>query len=215
MSDFEIISCGKSEITEKKSRFLGVAEKASSEAEALDILKSIQKEHYDARHNCFAYVTGTDDSTVRSSDDGEPSGTAGRPILNELQSQGVHNAIIVVTRYFGGVLLGTGGLVRAYSQAAKAALLNATLVQRIMAEEVSVTSDYNDYGKIEFLLRNESFPVINTDYTDSVTVTFICQPDKYDYIRRKITDLTSSRAVIMEGTLSAYGLTQDNRIIDL
>ncbi len=113
---------GQGEYTEKKSRFIASIFPVQSEEEALENIARIRKEHYDARHNCFAYVIGDNNETERCSDDGEPSGTAGRPILDVLTGNGIHNAAAVVTRYFGGTLLGTGGLVRSYTAAVKDAL---------------------------------------------------------------------------------------------
>ncbi len=122
---------GTGEVIEKKSRFIASIFPIQTEEEALTYLSQVRKKYYDARHNCFAYVVGEKNETERCSDDGEPSGTAGRPMMDVLTGQGLHNVLVVVTRYFGGTLLGTGGLVRAYSAAVKAGLENCVIQEKI------------------------------------------------------------------------------------
>ncbi len=195
-----LTSPGESEYIEKKSRFLGVVIPIESEEEALEFIKSKKKEHYSARHNCFAYIisaetAGTSSPVTRYSDDGEPSGTAGRPILDSLTYAGITNAVLVVTRYFGGVLLGTGGLTRAYGQAAKEAIENAGKVNIIEGRSISVTTDYNGYGRIEYLLREYGLKS-DSDFTDKVTITILCPEEKVDSLCQKITEETSAMAKI-------------------
>ena len=141
---------GTGEVVEKKSRFIASIFPIQSEEEALTYLSQVRKKYYDARHNCFAYVVGEKNETERCSDDGEPSGTAGRPMMDVLTGQGLHNVLVVVTRYFGGTLLGTGGLVRAYARSAKDALDAAgmSVVRRWVAMEAPCT-----YGQFEEVRR--------------------------------------------------------------
>ena len=135
---------GFGEIVEKKSRFLAYIFPVDTEEQALERIAQIRREHYSARHNCFAYVIGEKNEIERCSDDGEPSGTAGRPMLEVLTGQGIHNAVAIVTRYFGGTLLGTGGLVRAYTDAVKAGLLASVLLEQKQGLRLLVSTDYND-----------------------------------------------------------------------
>ena len=144
------------ELIEKKSRFIGYASPVADEAAAMDFLQGIRSRHRDATHNCYAYQAGENDQFQRSSDDGEPSGTAGRPILEVIRGRGLKNTAVVVTRYFGGILLGTGGLVRAYSAAAKAAL----------------AVDYTNWQRLESFLQSSGCELKNTSFSDRVDVQF-------------------------------------------
>ena len=143
---------GTGEIVEKKSRFIATVRLVESEEEALSCLEALRKKYWDARHNCFVYIIGENQETVRCSDDGEPSGTAGRPMLDVVQGAGLRNVLVVVTRYFGGTLLGTGGLVRAYSQAVQEGLANSVLIDEICGVRLLIETDYNGIGKIQYLL---------------------------------------------------------------
>ena len=144
-----LVEAGQDEIIEKKSRFIGYAVPAESEEEALAAVEKIKKKHYDARHNCYAFSIGTGPQPLlRFSDDGEPQGTAGKPILEVIGGSGVRNVCIVVTRYFGGTLLGTGGLVRAYTEAAKAALAAGVVKKRRPMIRAKLGMDYGDLGKL-------------------------------------------------------------------
>lgn len=134
---------GTGEIVEKKSRFIATVRLVESEEEALSCLEALRKKYWDARHNCFVYIIGENQETVRCSDDGEPSGTAGRPMLDVVQGAGLRNVLVVVTRYFGGTLLGTGGLVRAYSQAVQEGLANSVLIDEICGVRLLIETDYN------------------------------------------------------------------------
>ncbi len=139
---------GSGEIVEKKSRFIAHVFPVHSEEEASEYIEQIRKKYWDARHNCHAFVIGPNNETSRCSDDGEPSGTAGRPILEVLQGRGIHDALVIVTRYFGGTLLGTGGLVRAYSQAAQAGLQASSIMTKQQGRKISIKTDYNGIGKL-------------------------------------------------------------------
>ncbi|XVX20214.1 IMPACT family protein [Actinomycetota bacterium] len=148
----------------KRSRFLGVAERVDTEQDARAVIDAARKEHWDARHRCSAFVLGPDGQVARSNDDGEPSGTAGAPILRAVQGHGVSDVVVVVTRWFGGVLLGAGGLVRAYGDAAVLALEDAGLVQRGLLREVRVSVGPGDAGRLEHTLRGRGYAVDGVDY---------------------------------------------------
>jgi uncharacterized YigZ family protein len=146
---------GQGEYVEKKSRFIAQAVHVESEEEAIAFLEKVRKKYYDARHNCYAWVIGEQKEKTRSSDDGEPSGTAGLPILKVIDGSGCTNVLIVVTRYFGGTLLGTGGLVRAYSKSAKDALDDAAKVRMCLCARLRVTIQYGALDRILYYLRQE------------------------------------------------------------
>ncbi len=197
MQDYKTIKqFGESEIIEKKSRFLGKIKLVETEAEAIAYIENIKKQHWDARHNCFAYVIGANGETVRCSDDGEPSGTAGKPMLEVLQNQQLRNVVVVVTRYFGGVLLGTGGLVRAYTQATLEAIEKAGICTMTFVTVLTVQTDYNAIGRIKYLLAQEEITVLNEEYTTDVIVTIALPSAKEEWVINKITDVTNGKAVI-------------------
>lgn len=191
-----IVNSGQDEIVEKKSRFIGYAVPVKSEEEAYAFIESIKKKHYDARHNCFAFAIGNENTLYRFSDDGEPQGTAGKPILEVITGQKVVDICIVVTRYFGGTLLGTGGLVRAYTEAAKLALADAGVKTMELVKVVKITANYNDSGKIQYLLNSNNIHVENTEYTSDVAFEAYIPIKSFGYIEKQIIEATSARAVI-------------------
>ncbi len=184
--------CG--EITEKKSRFIANVFHVESEDEAVFRLEALKKKYWDARHNCYAYTVGVSNPTERYSDDREPAGTAGRPILDVIRGEDLRDTLIVVTRYFGGVLLGTGGLVRAYQASARAGLDASVIAKRIPALKVMVTTDYQGLGKLQYIAAKCSVPVTGTDYSDSVKITILCNEDQLKDIERQMQEVTSGSA---------------------
>ena len=157
------------EIVEKKSKFIGTLFYVTSEEQAQEIIKKIKKQYYDARHNCFAYRVMTENGIVeRFSDDGEPSGTAGGPMLNILNKNNLCNVLIVVTRYFGGILLGTGGLVRAYSDATTKVIETATMANETMGMEIEVVIDYNELELVKYYCKNNNINIVNTVYEKNI-----------------------------------------------
>jgi len=176
------------EITEKKSRFICNMCHAETEKEAHDFIDKIKKEHYDAKHNVYAYIV-RDENTSRYSDDGEPQGTAGVPVLDVLKKEGLTDVCVVVTRYFGGILLGGGGLVRAYSHACKLAVDEA--VKMIMCEcyEVEAECDYSLYGKISHVLPEFEVKVLDTLYENNVRVKMLVKAHLFSALCEKLTDL--------------------------
>ena len=187
---------------EKKSEFIGAAKPVKTEQEALEFLNSIRKKYSDARHNVYAYVLNQD-NIQRYSDDGEPSGTGGMPVLGVITKSGLTDIAIVVTRYFGGTLLGTGGLVRAYSKAAADAVLAAQPVICRLCKCYEITCDYTLSGKIAHILENPDYTLENTEYTDCVRF-FACVKQGCDgKFLKEITEATGARANITE-TESKY-----------
>ncbi|MBO7335339.1 MAG: YigZ family protein [Lachnospiraceae bacterium] len=194
MSEFITIS-GESagEIEEKKSRFIAALVPCTSEDEAVTFIESVRKKNRDARHNCYAYVIGEKGETVKCSDDGEPQKTAGQPILSVIQGAGLTNVCLVETRYFGGTLLGTGGLVRAYSDSAKAAVDNAKKVKKIPGILLSISTEYSDMGTIQYILNSENITIRDTEYTDGVVFTTEVESSKYEQLSKKLIDATGAR----------------------
>ena len=189
---------GEGEIEEKKSRFLGKIKPVETEEEALKFIEGIKKQYWDARHNCYAYIIGEHCECVRCSDDGEPSGTAGKPMLEVLQNQELRNVVAVVTRYFGGTLLGTGGLVRAYTQATQEALREACIAVMTPVAVMTVQTDYNAIGKIKYVLAQENILVQNEEYTTDVVVTMAVPLSEKEKLIKKLTEVTNGKVVIDE-----------------
>ncbi len=179
------------EIIEKKSRFIAYVSPISNEQEALAIIQDIKKQHYNAAHNVFAFRVGLERELKRYSDDGEPSGTAGMPILNLLSGENVINAVIVVTRYFGGTLLGTGGLVKAYGKAAKQALLSAGIVERVYLDRFVLETDYSFAEKIKYELINMGHKVLNVEYDNKVRIHVLVKHNLRDSFNKSIIDLSN------------------------
>lgn len=185
------------ELVEKKSRFIGYAAPAPTEAAAQAFLQEIRTRHRDATHNCYAYQVGEFNQYQRSSDDGEPSGTAGRPILEVIKGSGLANVIVVVTRYFGGTLLGTGGLVRAYSAAAAAALAAAQPVRLIAAAEYSLTVEYQHWQRLQAWLAAKDCPVQDVRFTDKVDVRFTVPLAMTNGLAEQLAELLNCRPTLM------------------
>ncbi len=195
-SYINLVKGGEGEIIEKKSRFIGQIMPCNSEEEAYTFIESIKKKHYDARHNCFAFSIGEEMPLLRFSDDGEPQGTAGKPILEVINGSGIHNICIVVTRYFGGTLLGTGGLVRAYTDASKEALKNCEtkLMQRLFP--VDILTNYTDMGKIQYILNTNDIIIDDTIFTDEVLFKTKIPVAVCDKLVKDITEATGARAIL-------------------
>ncbi len=189
-----LLEGGEGEYVEKKSRFIATIRRCESEEEAAAFMEEMKKKYWDARHNCSAYVLGARGELTRCSDDGEPSGTAGRPMLEVLLGEGIRNIAVVVTRYFGGVLLGTGGLVRAYTQAVKAGLQNCTLGRMRYGWEVEVGTDYNSVGKILYLLGNAGIEPLESNYTDAVSLRILVPAEEAVRLQKEITEATNGKA---------------------
>lgn len=187
------------EIVEKKSRFIATVKPVATEEEALAFIESMRKKYWDARHNCFAYVIGERFQTQRCSDDGEPSGTAGKPMLDVLLGEEIHDVVVVVTRYFGGTLLGTGGLVRAYQGATKAGLEASTVIEKNWGKKLLIGTDYTGLGKIQYILAQRNLSILDTQYTEHVNLEVLVPIGQIGMVRAEITEGTNGQAVIEEG----------------
>ena len=193
-SYFTVAGEGEAEIVEKKSRFIAHVIPVTEEKEAIEHIEKIKKQYWDARHNCYAFVLGLDGRIQRYSDDGEPGGTAGMPMLEVLIGEQVKNVLVVVTRYFGGTLLGTGGLVRAYSKSTKEGLLAAGIVERILYSRINVTVSYDLSGKVQYEAMQGGHIVEDTVYTDSVCFKLLVKVSDADRFIKNITNVTNGRA---------------------
>lgn len=183
------------EIIEKKSRFIAELAPALTEQEAVDFVKSRKKFYHDAKHTCSAYIIGADGRIVHSSDDGEPSGTAGKPMLSILDGAGLRYVVASVTRYFGGVLLGTGGLVRAYSGALEKCLSEAKIITYCQGAKIKIEASYTDVGKLQYMFSSENLNVLASDYSDKVTFTLIVPSEIEEYVLKRVTEDTNGKAI--------------------
>jgi len=190
---------GSAEFVIKRSRFIGHAAPAESEEEAVRFVEEIRKMHPMATHNCYAYVVGERGQWQKSSDDGEPSGTAGKPILEVIHKRQLKNVAVVVTRYFGGIQLGAGGLVRAYAEGAAAGIDAAGPVVRKLHRELIVEADYTWLGKIEHQLRQAGVRIKDTQFADKVTVTALPLSGEADRVASLLTEATLGKCPISFG----------------
>lgn len=190
-----LLDGGEGEIVEKKSRFIATIRKCETETEAVAFIEEIKKKYWDARHNCSAFVIGSKGQLTRCSDDGEPSGTAGRPMLEVLLGEEVRNIAVVVTRYFGGTLLGTGGLVRAYSQAVKEGLANCRIGTMRPGCKIRIHTDYNGVGKILYLLGQKGIEPLESSYTQEVSLTVIIPAEEGEDFCKELVEITNGKAV--------------------
>lgn len=189
---------GTGEIVEKKSRFIANVRPVETEEEALAFIEEMKKKYWDARHNCSAYILGERQEQMRCSDDGEPSQTAGKPMMDVLDGAGLTNTAVVVTRYFGGTLLGTGGLVRAYSAAVQEGLKNSRIITKYWGTELLVGTDYNGIGKLQYLFGQRQIPILDAEYTDQVQFTVLVPVSRVQEIRKAVTEATSGQAAVEE-----------------
>ena len=184
------------EIIIQKSRFIGYAARAETEKEAIDFIDSIKAKHRSANHNCSAYIIGEHNIIQKANDDGEPSGTAGVPILEVIKKQGLKDTVIVVTRYFGGIKLGGGGLIRAYGKTASEAILSSGVVEQRLHSRMNVSIDYTWLGKIENEIRQSEYPLDDIIYADGVDLHIFVPVEKEDDFNTWINELTNGQAVI-------------------
>ena len=186
---------GTDEIVEKKSRFIAQVFPVETEEEVATILEQMKKKYWDARHNCYAFVLGETSQISRCSDDGEPSGTAGRPILEVINGKELTNILIVVTRYFGGTLLGTGGLVRAYSQSAQAGIMASKVIRKEVGYRVSIDTDYNGIGKLQYVGMQNNIAILDTQYTDKVQMILLVPIEQTESLLKEVTEATAGQSV--------------------
>lgn len=207
-----IYKYGESEIIINKSRFIGYSMPIESEEEALKFIEKIKTKHRDATHNVYAYVLGKDSNTQRFSDDGEPSGTAGIPALEVIKKEDLRNVVVVITRYFGGVKLGGGGLIRAYTKGAKIGLEAGIIIDMVLHQKIKIRIDYTLYGKVENYLINEEYIVDETIFDDAVNTFVYIEEPKVAEFYKIIADLTNGNG-ILENLEEEYIPTKDGKKI--
>ncbi len=193
MSYLTISDFGKFEFEEKKSRFIGEVLRVESDSEAKECLNRIKNENKEAKHNVYAYIIGEKNEIQRYSDDGEPQGTGGIPILEVIKRNNLSDVLVVVTRYFGGILLGTGGLARAYSKAAAEAIKQAEIVEKVQGCAVNFTLDYELLGKVQYYCEQNKLGMENMIYTDIVQFTIFTEVNKSDVLVSSINNITAAK----------------------
>lgn len=197
---------GEGEIVEKKSRFIATVRPIETEEEAVAFINEIKKKYWDARHNCSAFVIGSRQEITRCSDDGEPAQTAGRPMLDVLLREGITNVAVVVTRYFGGVLLGTGGLVHAYQSATQAGLAASKIIEKRQGKKLIIHTDYNGLGKLQYLFGQQKTAILDTEYAADVVLTILVPLEQKDFLYKEITEQTNGTAQMEWGEDAVYAL---------
>lgn len=200
---------GEGELIEKKSRFIATTRPVETEEEALAFLAEMKKKYWDATHNCSAFVIGDRQQIQRCSDDGEPQGTAGRPMLDVLLGEDIHNMVVVVTRYFGGTLLGTGGLVRAYSKSVQIGLEASEVIEKRSGFLLKMAADYNGIGKIQYILGKKEIPTIASEYGADVVLEVLVPEEEEEGLKEEITEGTSGRTAYQEEKAVLYALLSD------
>ena len=197
---------GEGEIVEKKSRFIATVRPIETEEEAVAFVNEMKMKYWDARHNCSAFVIGSRQEVTRCSDDGEPAQTAGRPMLDVLLREGITNVAVVVTRYFGGVLLGTGGLVRAYQSATQAGLAASKIIEKRQGKKLIIHTDYNGLGKLQYLFGQQKTAILDTEYAADVVLTILVPVEQKDFLYKEIIEQTNGTAQMEWGEDAVYAL---------
>ena len=205
-----IYKSGMGEIVEKKSRFIAHTAHVETEEEAMAFVEKIKKEYWDARHNCHAFTVGIPHETARCSDDGEPAQTAGKPMLDVLLGQQLKNTVVVVTRYFGGTLLGTGGLVRAYSSAVQEGLRESLVIEKHLCRKVRMSMDYTLLGKMQYLAAKLNLMIIDTLYTDGVEMQLLVPDEQFQSFIKEVTEASNGKVVPVEEG-QCYGADVEGR----
>lgn len=204
---------GQGEIVEKKSRFIATVRLVKTEEEALAFIEEMRKKYWDATHNCFAYVIGERKQTMRCSDDGEPGGTAGKPMLDVLLGEDLYNTAVVVTRYFGGTLLGTGGLVRAYSKAVQEGIACSRVITKYHGILSEIGIDYNGVGKLQYLFAQRKIPVMDAQYAEAVKMQILMPVNEAESIKKAVTEATNARASITDIKELYYAVSEGEHLL--
>ncbi|WP_029453400.1 YigZ family protein [Clostridium algidicarnis] len=199
------------EFKEKKSLFIGYIKRIEEEEEAKDFIEHIKSKHKDATHNVYAYIVGKNLEIQRYSDDGEPQGTAGVPILEVIKKTGITDCVIVVTRYFGGILLGAGGLIRAYTKGASLAIKKAGIVEKVSGILLKFILEYESLGKVQFICNENKWYIEDILYTDKVEINIYSEIEKIEIIETKIIDATSGKVTVIKGEKDMF-FKQGNRL---
>ena len=214
MSYITIRDFGEDSFVEKKSEFIGYAKRCESEEEAKEFVSEIKNKHKQATHNCFAYVIGENMGIQRYSDDGEPQGTAGIPILEVMKKSNVTDCVIVVTRYYGGILLGTGGLTRAYTKGASIALKAGGIVEKVNGVRLLFHMDYDMLGKIQYKCNENNWYIEDTEYTDKVVVHILAEIEKASDIEKEIIEISNGKIKVDKQDEGIY-FKEENRLYKL
>ena len=214
MAYITIRDYGEDSFEEKKSEFIGYAKRVESEEEAKEFINEIKSMHKQARHNCFAYVIGENYGIQRYSDDGEPQGTAGIPILEVMKKSDVTDCAIVVTRYYGGILLGTGGLTRAYTKGAAIALKAGGVVEKVNGVRLLFHMDYDMLGKIQYKCNENNWYIEDTEYTDKVVVHILAETEKASDIEKEIIEISNGKIKVNKEDEGIY-FKEENRLYKL
>lgn len=204
-----VYSGGEGEYIEKKSRFIATVRPVHSEEEAAAFIAEMKKKYWDARHNCSAFVIGERQEISRCSDDGEPAQTAGRPMLDVLLREDIHDAAVVVTRYFGGVLLGTGGLVRAYQKAVQEGLAASVIIDKKEGRRLTIGTDYTGLGKLQYMIAQKNLTLVDTLYTEKVELELMVPMECQEEVEKEVTEATNGNALISWGEKVLYAMVDN------
>lgn len=204
MSYITIRNSGEDRFEEKKSEFIGYAKRVENEEDAKAFVSEIKNLHKQATHNCFAYIIGENMNIQRYSDDGEPQGTAGIPILEVMKKSNITDCAIVVTRYYGGVLLGTGGLNRAYTKGASIAINSAGIVEKVQGLNLSFEMEYDLFGKVQYICGQNSWHIEDTEYTDKVIVHILAEKLMAETIEKEIVEATNGKVIVQKSKEGIY-----------
>lgn len=207
-----LYSGGSGRIEEKRSVFISSARPVHNEKDITDFMEEVKKKYWDASHHCYAYVLSGDPAPKKFSDAGEPSGTAGKPILDVIEGSDLHDTMIIVTRYFGGTLLGTGGLVRAYQGAAKECLASSVIKERHDGIQLTYTIDYDLYGKIQKLAENEPVYLMTPEFSEKIKINIAVDKSYSENIIDKVEEISAAKAVLTD-TREIFFTDMDGRVI--
>jgi len=213
LSYFTIKNRATAEFEEKKSTFIGHVRRVNNEEEAKAFIDEIRNKYKDARHNVYAYVVGENMGIQRYSDDGEPKGTGGMPVLDVIKKNNITDTVIVVTRYFGGILLGASGLTRAYSKGASMAVKEGQIVEKVKGCKVNVEFEYDILGKIQYNFAQNDIHIEDTQYSDKVVLTLFLESDKINDIEKEIMNITSGNGILLRDD-EKYFFKLDNRLFE-
>lgn len=211
MSYITVKDFGEDRFEEKKSEFIGYAKRVENEEEAKAFINEIKNMHKQARHNCSAYIIGRDMNIQRYSDDGEPQGTAGIPILEVMKKSRVTDCAVVVTRYFGGVLLGAGGLTRAYTKGASIAIKSAGVVEKVEGLKLSFEMEYDLFGKVQYTCGQNSWHIEDTEYSDKVVVNILAEKLMAEDVENEIVEVTNGKVIVRKSEEAIY-FKEGNRL---
>lgn len=213
MSYFTIKNSAISEFEEKKSTFIGHVKRVKTEEEAKAFIENIKVKYRDARHNVYAYIIGENMGIQRYSDDGEPKGTGGIPILEVIKKNEITDVVVVVTRYFGGILLGASGLTRAYSRGASLAIKEGQKVEKVMGAKVNIEIEYELLGKVQYNFAQSDIYIEDTQYSDKVMITLFLELDKINEVEKELMNITSGNVILLRDD-AKYFLKLDNRLYE-